>query len=144
MTKTLCGHDGGRAIGAGHTCRCVRLAGHPDSELHGCECGALWGPQAARAAEAVGNGPRSDEWEPDVSEALEAIGAAVGAAVGPLARAFQDVRQATRALTANLVALQESHAALLDFIDRNGVQANWALDRDMLETARTLRDRLKP
>lgn len=95
-------------------------------------------------AETPGNGPETVEWDPDVSEALEAIGAAVGEAVGPLARAFQEMREASRALTVNLVALQESHAALLDFIDRAGVQANWALDRDMLETARTLRDRLKP
>ncbi|NKZ84483.1 hypothetical protein GS982_19985 [Rhodococcus hoagii] len=41
---TRCNHSGGTGIGAGHVCRCLREAGHPnDSERpHGCECGALW------------------------------------------------------------------------------------------------------
>jgi hypothetical protein len=43
-SRQLCGHNGGYGIGAGHECRCVRVAGHPlDSDRpHGCECGALW------------------------------------------------------------------------------------------------------
>ena len=42
--KARCDHDGGRGIGAGHVCRCVRAPGHPlDSDRpHGCTCGALW------------------------------------------------------------------------------------------------------
>ena len=40
-----CGSDGGRSIGAGHVCGCVRPAGHAaDGERpHCCSCGALWG-----------------------------------------------------------------------------------------------------
>lgn len=39
-----CGSDGGRGIGAGHVCSCVRYAGHPLdwARPHGCTCGALW------------------------------------------------------------------------------------------------------
>lgn len=46
-TNTLCAHNGGQGIGAGHTCRCNRETGHPhDSDRpHGCECGALWADQ---------------------------------------------------------------------------------------------------
>jgi hypothetical protein len=44
---SLCDDDGGRGIGAGHVCRCVRKDGHPiDSDRpHGCTCGALWAAQ---------------------------------------------------------------------------------------------------
>jgi len=40
-----CDDNGGQGIGAGHVCKCVRTAGHPnDSDRpHGCVCGALWG-----------------------------------------------------------------------------------------------------
>lgn len=39
-----CGHNGGRGIGAGHVCTCVRGMNHPfDSDRpHGCSCGAMW------------------------------------------------------------------------------------------------------
>lgn len=49
MTMEVCNHNGGRGIGAGHVCRCVRPAGHPlDTDRpHGCSCGALWAEHRA-------------------------------------------------------------------------------------------------
>ena len=48
-----CGNDGGRGIGAGHTCWCVREAGHPldSARPHGCQCGAVWADHRAAAPE---------------------------------------------------------------------------------------------
>jgi hypothetical protein len=46
---TTCNHDGGWGIGAGHSCRCVRKAGHSLTDSprpHGCSCGALWADDA--------------------------------------------------------------------------------------------------
>lgn len=48
VQKEKCNNDGGRGIGAGHVCRCVREKGHTtriyqaDPRTHGCSCGALW------------------------------------------------------------------------------------------------------
>lgn len=51
--EVRCGSDGGRGIGAGHVCTCVRRFDHPlDSERpHGCPCGALWGCPDCTAAD---------------------------------------------------------------------------------------------
>lgn len=50
MTTTLCHHDGGTGIGAGHVCRCIRISGHPldSARAHGCSCGALWADEIQR------------------------------------------------------------------------------------------------
>ena len=42
--SATCNSNGGRGIGAGHVCRCVRIKGHPidSARPHGCSCMALW------------------------------------------------------------------------------------------------------
>lgn len=50
---------------------------------------------------------------------------------------------ATQAVLGDLVALYESHAALLEYVART-VPPNWAQDRVTLETAQALHDRLTP
>lgn len=50
---------------------------------------------------------------------------------------------ATQAVLGNLVALYESHGALLEYIART-VPPNWAQDRVTLEAAQALHDRLTP
>ncbi len=39
--SVLCNANGGRGLGAGHECKCVREKDH-DEETHGCPCGAMW------------------------------------------------------------------------------------------------------
>lgn len=40
LNDIRCAVSGGRGIGAGHECFCVRRA--PHAEDHGCSCGAVW------------------------------------------------------------------------------------------------------
>lgn len=46
--EATCPSIGGRGIGAGHVCICMRLNGHPavdwpdENRPHGCVCGAMW------------------------------------------------------------------------------------------------------
>ena len=64
------------------------------------------------------------QWDADVSQVLEAIAEALGAAVAPLARVVQDQRAAMKVITQAYVDVYESHAALLEWIDHQGARPN--------------------
>jgi len=72
---TTCDDNGGQGIGAGHVCKCVRTAGHPnDSDRpHGCVCGALWGNRVTI--------PTTSKELPTISTQAEADALAAGAII---------------------------------------------------------------
>lgn len=84
------------------------------------------------------------QWSPDVSQALEAIAEALGAAVTPLASAFEDQRDLTMKAVTEFQTFYDLTGELLAFLDRAGVRPNWAHDGEMLERARDAYRRLSP
>lgn len=81
---------------------------------------------------------------PNLTDALDAVGADMGRAIQPLVDMVRQRDDVLAVLAPRLVALQESHTALLEFIDRMAVRPNWATDVRTLEQARALQESLTP
>lgn len=83
-------------------------------------------------------------WDPDVEQALDAIGEQVGAAVTPLAATLQETRQALVRMTPLYADLHDTLEAVLDVTTRAGVNPSWVQDREILDHARDLIARTAP
>lgn len=78
--------------------------------------------------------PQADDLAAIVEQAADRM----SDALAPLVRLVQQRDSALAALVPAHAALQESHAALLELIDRMAVRPNWAQDVRTLEQARAL------
>jgi len=87
-------------------------------------------------------------WDADVAEALEAIAQASVLGVLPLAKAYQDQRSLLIQMAASHTALQETLAAVLEFVDGapvgSPVHPNWAKDKATMDHAHDLLNALTP
>lgn len=88
--------------------------------------------------------PETRRWSPDVEDALEAVGAAMSAAVVPFAQALEDTREAAALTLREMQTLYEHLGELLAYIDRAGLRPNWAKDAEMMERVRANYARLSP
>lgn len=81
---------------------------------------------------------------PLLDDVMAVVGDGIGLALRPLVDVLQARQEAIDVMAPRLVALQQSLADVLAWMDRAGVRPNWATDVRTLETARALLADLEP
>lgn len=118
-SRRTCDHDGGRGIGAGHVCKCVRDADHTEP-WHGCVCGATW----TNETELELTGERSDNvvqlFAPEAAaervadDFLEQLEGSIAAITARRIRAAETEQEGIELLSTLLARLRSAYGAEFD------------------------------